>query len=82
MNTVLSPQAVKNLDKLNEPMKTRILKAIKKLESEPPQGDVKSLTGRSGYRLRIGDYRVLFGIKDDIIIITDITPRGQAYKGR
>jgi mRNA interferase RelE/StbE len=82
MKTVLSPKAVKHLDKLNEPMKTRILKAIKKLESESPQGDIKSLTGRSGYRLRIGDYRVLFGIKDDIIIITDIAPRGQSYKGR
>jgi mRNA interferase RelE/StbE len=82
MNTVLSPKAVKHLNKLNEPIKSRILKAVIKLESEPPQGDIKSLTGQSGYRLRVGDYRVLFGIKDDIIIITDIAPRGQSYKGR
>lgn len=82
MNTVLSPQALKYLKRLNEPEKSRIIKALKKLESEPPQGDIKSLSGNDGYRLRVGGYRVLFGIKNNIIIITDIGPRGQIYKGR
>jgi len=82
MKTVLSPQATKYLEKLNEPNKSRIIKALKKLESEPPRGDVQSLAGNNGYRLRVGGYRVLFGIKDDIIIITDIGLRGQIYKGR
>lgn len=82
MKTVLSPKAAKYLERLNEPSKTRIISALKKLEQEPPQGDIKSLSGQEGFRLRIGGYRILFGIKADTIIITDIAPRGQVYKGR
>ena len=81
MDTVLSAQAAKYLRKLNEPDKSRIKKAIKKLEEDPPQGDIKALAGKDGYRLRIGDYRALFDIVEDIIVIHAIAPRGQAYKG-
>jgi mRNA interferase RelE/StbE len=82
MKTVLSPRARRYLQRLNEPEKSRIIKALNKLELEPPQGDIKNLTGEDGYRLRVGSYRVLFGVKSDIIVITDIAPRGQVYKGR
>ena len=81
MNTVLSPQAAKYLKRLNEPDKSRIIKALKKLELEPPQGDIKNLIGRDGYRLRVGDYRALFDVENNTIIIHAIAPRGQAYKG-
>ena len=44
-------------------------------------GDIKKLQGiDNGYRLRVGDLRVLFSIKDDRIYIDNIIPRGQAYK--
>jgi mRNA interferase RelE/StbE len=56
--------------------------ALDKLEQEPPQGDIKNLAGRDGYRLKVGGYRILFKEKDGRIAITDIVPRGQAYKGR
>ena len=82
MKTALSPQAAKYLGRLNEPIKGRIKAALKKLEHEPPQGDIKTLSGQEGYRLRIGAYRVLFGIKADTIVITDIAPRGRIYRGR
>jgi len=82
LNVVLSPKAVKYLERLNEPTKGRIKAALKKLEQEPPQGDIKSMTGQEGFRLRIGGYRILFGIKADIIVVTDIGLRGQIYKGR
>lgn len=46
-----------------------------------PFGDIKKLQGiDNGYRLRVGDLRVLFSIEDDIIYIDNIIPRGQAYK--
>ncbi len=80
MNTVLSPQAAKYLKRLNEPDKSRIIKALNKLELDPPQGDIKSLSGEEGYRLRVGGYRVLFGIKLNTIVITNIAPRGDVYK--
>ena len=67
---------------MGEPTKGRIKAALKKLEQEPPQGDIIAMSGQEGYRLRVGGYRVLFGIKADTIVVTDIAPRGQVYKGR
>ena len=62
------------MDKMS---KARIKQAIDKL----PAGDVKKLQGLvNAYRLRVGDLRVLFSVENDIIIIKDVLPRGQAYK--
>jgi hypothetical protein len=66
MKTVLSPQATKYLERLNEPIKGRIKAALRKLEHEPPQGDIKTLSGQEGFRLRVGNY----------------APRGRVYRGR
>ena len=82
MKLVLSPKAVKYLEHLNEPIKSRIKAALNKLELEPPQGDIKTMAGQEGFRLHVGGYRVLFGIKNDTIVVTDIGLRGQIYKGR
>lgn len=68
---------LKNYKKLDKPTRKRILKSIDSL----PEGDIRKLKGYSDkYRLRIGNYRVLFTLKSDIIQIDDILPRGQAYK--
>lgn len=80
MNVELEPKAAKYLRRLNEPSKSRIIQALKKLSEDPPKGDIKSLTGKDGYRLRVGSYRVLFDIMDAKIIVYDIGPRGQIYK--
>lgn len=57
--------------------KKRLKGAIEKL----PFGDIKKLQGvENGYRLRVGDLRVLFTPENDIIFIDNIIPRGQAYK--
>ena len=81
MKTLLSTQAAKYLKKLNEPNKSRIIKAIKKLEEDPPQGDITTLEGKDGFRLRVGGYRALFDIIEDTIVIHTIAPRGGVYKG-
>lgn len=81
MKVELSPKAAKYLGRLNNPLKGRIIESLRKLALDPPQGDIKSLSGRDGYRLRVGDYRILFDIMDDSIVVHDIAPRGQAYKG-
>jgi len=77
MKIVLSSRAAKQLNRMNEPLKGRIKMAISML----PQGDIKKLEGRQGFRLRVGGFRVLFGMQHDTIVVTDILPRGQAYKG-
>ena len=42
---------------------------------------LKHCKGKDGYRLRIGDYRVIFNNIDNIIFIRMIGNRGQIYKG-
>lgn len=72
-----SREAIKHINQLEKQMKKRIKQAIEKL----PSGDVRKLVGyKSDYRLRVGDYRVLFSREFDTIIIKDVLPRGKAYK--
>jgi mRNA interferase RelE/StbE len=77
---VLDDQPTKYLARLNEPLKGRIAKGLRRLGHEPPEGDIKKLANRDDYRLRIGGYRVLYRIENDTIIVSRIAPRGQAYK--
>ena len=80
MKVVLEKKAAKYLERLNEPIKSKIGNALIGLSFEPPQGDIKKLQGRDDYRLRIGKNRILYRIESETIIITNIAPRGQAYK--
>lgn len=75
---IYSNKAKKFLEKQNRSTQLRILSAIAKL---PQDGDIKKLQGQNGYRLRIGNFRVLFDINGVIIDIIDIGNRGQIYKG-
>lgn len=71
--------AVKVINSLDRPTKQRVRSAIEKL----PEGDVRPLKGSSGsYRLRVGDWRILFSYPaQDTILIEKIGPRGEIYKG-
>ena len=42
--------------------------------------NVTKLRGRSEYRLRVQNLRVVFRIEDDILIVDDIAPRGAVYE--
>lgn len=72
-----SKKAVKYINSTDKQTKRRLKEAIEKI----PLGDIKKLQGvKDGYRLRVGDLRVLFSIEGDLIYIENIIPRGQAYK--
>jgi mRNA interferase RelE/StbE len=43
------------------------------------QGDVKRLSGRPGTRLRVGDWRVIFYVEDDTIIVAAVGHRREIY---
>lgn len=77
MDIQYSKQAIKFLKKQDKPTRKRIVSAINLL----PAGNVKLLQGRNGYRLRVGDYRVIFDIHGNILYIEKIGNRGQIYKG-
>jgi len=80
MRVELSNTAKKQFNRLNEPYRSRIAAALDKLENEPPEGDIKKLQGRDGYRVVVGTYRILFDIENDRIDVFKIAPRGQAYR--
>lgn len=71
-----SKQSVKFLSKQDKITQKRIIEAINKL----PNGDVRKLQGRTGYRLRAGNFRVIFDRDGNILHIEEIDNRGQVYK--
>ena len=77
MQIEYSKKAVKYINSSDKPTKKRLKEAIEKI----PFGDINKLQGvEEGYRLRVGDLRVLFSMDDNNIYIDNIIPRGQAYK--
>lgn len=71
--------AVKVINGMDRPTKQRIRNAVERL----PKGDVKPLSGSVRlYRLRVGDWRIVFSYPDgNIVVIEKIAPRGEVYKG-
>jgi len=57
---------------------------IGQLAADPfaSNNNVRKLEGLPGFRLRVGDWRVIYEIHDDrlVILITAVSPRGGAYK--
>lgn len=75
---IYTKRAMKNIKSLDARVKDRVKSGIEKI----PFGDIKKLQGYSNlYRLRIGDYRVIYEIWNEEIIIDAVLPRGEAYKG-
>jgi len=80
MDVLLHHTADKYLARLNKSDRDRFDTAFADLEKEPPEGDIKPVTGQPGkWRLRVGGYRALFEVEDTNILVTHIEPRGQAY---
>lgn len=76
--------ALKELNKLEQPLRRRILAAITLLEENPRPDGVKKLAGdENAWRIRIGDYRVLYEIHDGnlLVVIFRAAHRREVYKG-
>ena len=64
------------------PLKTAaaFLRAFEKIEAGDDHGlDLKKLSGRDGFRLRIGEYRAIYTRETEVIVI-DAGPRGDIYR--
>jgi len=70
---VLSKKAQKQLDELSDNIAEPIIAAIFKLEDDPRPLGYKKLKGREGFRIRAGNYRVIYEIIDKELIIDVIT---------
>ncbi len=80
---VILPRSVqKELDRLPDEVARRILTRLAGLEINPRPADVKKLKGRDAWRIRVGDYRVIYEIHDRelrILVIT-VGHRGDIYR--
>lgn len=76
----IKPLALKDLDALTKDMANRILDKTETLRDNL-SGNVKRLTNHTPeYRLRIGDYRVLFEVEGDKITVYRVKHRKDAYR--
>lgn len=79
---VILRRAQKELAKLPEPEYQRVVTAIQALSEVPrPPGCIK-LTGREAWRIRVGQYRVIYEIVDSACIVTvvDVGNRRDIYR--
>jgi len=80
------PAARHELKKLPPPMKLRVGRAIEGLAQQPRPPGAQLLSGMSSrtWRIRVGDYRVLYEIRDDqlVVLVLATGHRGEIYRRR
>ena len=73
------PTAERDMKRISPEIARRIVRKIQALQNDLA-GDVKRLVDfQPPYRLRVGDWRVLFDIKGDMILVQRVRHRSQAY---
>jgi len=85
----LHPDAARFLDGLDSKTKERIKDSLYQLREDPvrsrPKADIKKLKGTKGrqdlYRLRVGEYRIIYGVENRTVWVTDIFRRDRGYRG-
>ena len=76
----LDDKAIKDLSKIDKQNALKIFSKIENLKDFPKVANFKKLTNFvPPYRLRVGDYRVLFDREDDIITVYRIRHRKDIY---
>jgi mRNA interferase RelE/StbE len=78
-------RAVRQLRAISPPAALTILRALTPLGDDPRRqdADIKKLTGYTDrYRLRVGDYRIIYEIMDEqlVILIVGVGHRREAYR--
>jgi len=75
-------KAEKELQKLPAQTAKRITKAIAKLAVNPRLGPVRPMVGISSWRLRVGDYRVIYDIQDGhlVVLVVRVRHRRDVYR--
>jgi len=80
---IIHRKAERVLKRLDGDLLERIRQAIRGLASEPQPLGYKKLTGYENlFRIRVGDWRIIYAIEEDqlIVLILVVSPRGDAYR--
>ena len=78
-----TPAASRQLAKFHKDIQTRFKPKIESLAETPRPPDAKKLQGFDNtYRIRVGDYRILYEIHDNIllVLIVEVGHRGRVYR--
>jgi len=67
------PAAARSLRKLDPEMRPRIRGAIALLAQDPRPPAARALRGRPGYRVRVGHYRIIYAVADDVLVVVVVT---------
>jgi mRNA interferase RelE/StbE len=77
------PSARKAFLSLDKPVQRRIATAVDALAADPRPAGVKALRGMPGVlRIRVADYRVLYEVHDDrlVVLVADVGHRKEIYR--
>ena len=77
-------KARKSFERLSPMLQPRVLKALQKISDDPRPAGSKKLQGRpaGAWRVRIGDYRLIYDIDDKAktVVLIDLGPRRNIYR--
>lgn len=78
----IDPKAEKAIARIARRDQVRIFKAIAALADDPRPHGVTKLSGFDGYRIRVGDYRIVYTIDDEVRIVnvTNVGNRDKIYR--
>jgi mRNA interferase RelE/StbE len=78
----IEKQASKALEKIDGVTRKRIIEVIRSLADNPRPPGSKKMKNRAGWRVRIGDYRVIYGVNDErsIVSVAKIGHRREVYR--
>lgn len=80
---IVERQVEKALRRLPKQVLARVDRLLLSLAEEPRPAGCKKLRGyETLYRLRVGDWRLIYAIEDDelVVLVIEIAPRGEAYR--
>lgn len=78
----ISRRAAKVVTSLEKPLRRRVLAAIDGLADDPRPDGCKKLVGQDGWRIRVGDYRIIYEVHDQVllVIVVDLGHRRDIYR--
>lgn len=79
----VAPAAVRQLRKLNPDARRRVQAAVELLADQPRPNAAKKLVGGDGeWRVRTGDYRIIYEIRDDVLLVLAVGHTRDIYQRR
>lgn len=69
----IRPAAIRALKRIDHQDRDRIRGAIALLGQDPRPPGAKALQGRDGLRVRVGNYRIIYTVQDDVLLVVVVT---------